>query len=172
MTLARLRRLWGRREWARIQLGDPVPDVSALEVVGDPGDPRVAEVVALAAGRGIEITLVSATLPDARVSFSLVQSGLPRLRLPVSGPTDELAFRCAEKLVAMRDANRKTGPKVELGLRVGTDVAPLLALIAVCETRFTDIEPWVEEHATPLDEAKKRAKRAGFGRTVESIGRG
>ncbi|MFN7145015.1 MAG: SPASM domain-containing protein, partial [Myxococcota bacterium] len=96
------------------------------------------------AARGARVTLVTdgADL-DAGRAWALLHAGLDTLRLDVPARPDVArAVRNVEKLVAMRDANRKPGPAVEVWLRFDP-IAPagLVEALAACER--LDVAPHV-----------------------------
>jgi hypothetical protein len=160
-SLANLRRAMRLRREGRPLVGD-----DGLVIVTGWRDDLPA-FIADKRAQGTAVTLVIDHL-ESGPAYTLIQAGLSRVRMMVTGPASEREFRAAEKLIAMRDANRKPGPKVELGLVV-TDEGALLGLIEVCAHRFTDVEPWVVTSEVPLPEARQAARRAGFRRTVASI---
>lgn len=158
-------------------LGDPLGHPDGLGLARE----------ALAIGAVVELVAMPARLTPG-TAYALVWSGVHRLVVDV-GPDVDRAIRAVEQLVAMRDANRRPGPRVVL--RVGA--AELAATIARCAARFEDIEPVLAatavgapaaaEHAAEPDpaalaeapdpaalaEARAAAVCAGFRTTVASI---
>lgn len=151
---------------------------------GDPlANPHLAAMVAHAAAAGSTVRLdTPGRLLRAGPAYALLQAGLAELRA-VLDHADAVAVGNLQRLVAMRDANRKPGPRIEVLLALPAGVGALQPLLDLCHARLPGVEPMVRlsarawgtggaRAAVPeLRAARARAVVLGFPRTITSIDR-
>ena len=165
---------------------------------------EIAGMVAHATQAGSRVNIVTnGTLLDPDRAHRLLDAGLAKLKVSIDGADPEVyakhragadleaVLRNVERLVAMRDARRLSGPLVELQFVLFREnIDQVCKLIELCHARFQGIEPnllvmftygqqagFVERSiadgdATALAELRRaRSLAAGYGfrRTVGSI---
>ncbi len=146
---------------------------------------QLPRMIAHATAAGSRVDLVTdATLLDPGRAYALVQAGLAKLTVSIDADPEK-GLRSVERLVAMRDANRKTGPRVEVRLGLSRrNVDQLGERIELCHARLPHVEPIVLGRFTDdgaeiplgdpaalaaLRDARALAERKGLRRTIGSI---
>jgi radical SAM protein with 4Fe4S-binding SPASM domain len=82
-----------------------------------------AQTIAKFVSRGARVNLVTDGLElDAGRAYALIQAGLTHLEVHASEGHRDRVLRNVEKLVAMRDANRKPGPEVTIRADQGAEL--------------------------------------------------
>ena len=148
--------------------------------------PELPPMIAHATQGGARVTLETDGCVNAGRAYALIGAGLAELLVdvhhgdPERYPSLERVFRSVERLVAMRDANRKPGPAVALRLTLTRDNASELhTLMDLCHQRFQAVQPRVALADTvpfgddtvraALQRARKQALRQGALYTLASI---
>lgn len=155
-----------------------------LTVCGE--HPELPRMISHATQGGARVTLETSECVNAGRAYALIGAGLAELLVdvdhgdPQRHPSLERVFRSVERLVAMRDANRKPGPMVTLRLRLTRDNASELhTLMDICHQRFQAVQPRVALADTvpfgddtvlaALQRARSQALRQGALYTLASI---
>lgn len=155
---------WDKRDTAILSLDrfrrlyDPIrPVYLSLSGYGETLlNKHVPAMISHAVAGGSRVTLVTnGTLLDGDRADALIEAGLARLKVSIDAADPEVYARVragadldrvlgnVERLLLMRDANRRPNPKVELQFTIFRDnVDQVEKLVELCHRRFTTVEPY------------------------------
>ncbi|MDP2313805.1 MAG: radical SAM protein [Pseudomonadota bacterium] len=138
---------------------------------------HLPRMVAHATAAGSRVNIVTnGTLLDAGRAHALVEAGLAKMKVSIdaadpdvyatvrAGADLEQVLRNIERLVALRDANRKPGPQIEIQFVLFQgNVDQVCKLIELCHHRLPGIEPNLLVMFTYGEQADFVAKTIPFG---------